>query len=161
MSSRNLRRFAAVTGVAGITVLTAVAPSFAATTTADDVDVVNTETVQIYMNADGDIDSKRVYEQLALKGKGKVDLTDFSLDFAMFETLPAREDVAVRNQDTAFYVVASEADEAIEGALISRGDIAPAAMAALARAMDDYLAALAQSLLIASAARVQSTPDSR
>ena len=41
-----------------------------------DVEVVNTETVQVYMTADGDIDTKRVYEQLALTGKGSVDLTN-------------------------------------------------------------------------------------
>jgi putative membrane protein len=68
-----LRRSAAVSAVAGIVVLTATGPAFAAD---GDVDVVNTETVQVYMDADGKVDTKRVYEQLALSGNGKVDLTN-------------------------------------------------------------------------------------
>ncbi|TNM43243.1 hypothetical protein FHP29_05965 [Nocardioides albidus] len=39
-----------------------------------DVDVLNTETVQVYLDAEGDIKSQRVYEQLELKGTGEVDL---------------------------------------------------------------------------------------
>jgi putative membrane protein len=38
------------------------------------VDVVNTETVQVYTDADGHVKSKRLYEQLALSGHGKVRL---------------------------------------------------------------------------------------
>lgn len=38
------------------------------------VDVVNTETVQVYMDAEGDILSRRVYEQLVLTGQGSVDV---------------------------------------------------------------------------------------
>ncbi|GAB6984660.1 hypothetical protein [Nocardioides pyridinolyticus] len=53
--------------------LTAVA---AGPASADDVDVINTETVQIYMSATGEVDTQRVYEQLTLMGKGKVDLTN-------------------------------------------------------------------------------------
>ena len=38
-----------------------------------DVQVTNTETLQVYVNSDGSIQSKRVYEQLALTGNGNVD----------------------------------------------------------------------------------------
>ncbi len=77
MSAGNLRlvrRACAVTGTLAVAVLAA-APGFAADTTgADGVTVVNTETVQVYLNASGDVESKRVYEQLALSGHGSVDL---------------------------------------------------------------------------------------
>ena len=41
-----------------------------------DVDVVNTETVQVFMDASGGIDSTRVYEQLTLTGEGSVDIAN-------------------------------------------------------------------------------------
>jgi len=41
-----------------------------------DVDVVNTETVQVYVNADGSIESERVYEQLVLTGTGTADVAN-------------------------------------------------------------------------------------
>ena len=37
---------------------------------------MNTETVQVYLSPDGSIESQRVYEQLALTGKGRVDVTN-------------------------------------------------------------------------------------
>jgi putative membrane protein len=37
-----------------------------------DVQVVNTETLQVYVTSDGDVQSKRVYEQLALTGHGPI-----------------------------------------------------------------------------------------
>lgn len=40
------------------------------------VDVVNTETVQVYLDSSGDVKSQRVYEQLALTGEGEVDVTN-------------------------------------------------------------------------------------
>lgn len=49
-------------------------PAFAAADA--DVEVVNTETVQVYMDASGKIDSRRVYEQLTLTGKGTVDIAN-------------------------------------------------------------------------------------
>jgi putative membrane protein len=77
VSARNLRsvsRAAAVTGTLAVAVLAA-APGFAADSgSPDGVTVVNTETVQVYLNASGDVESKRVYEQLALSGHGSVDL---------------------------------------------------------------------------------------
>ncbi|MGZ4749336.1 MAG: hypothetical protein ACXVYY_19830, partial [Oryzihumus sp.] len=41
-----------------------------------DVKVTNTETVQIYTSPTGEIQTKRVYEQLALVGQGKVDISN-------------------------------------------------------------------------------------
>jgi putative membrane protein len=38
----------------------------------DDVQIQNTETVQVYTDATGDVDTKRIYEQLALTGHGDV-----------------------------------------------------------------------------------------
>ncbi|HET6168416.1 MAG TPA: hypothetical protein VFE07_16415 [Marmoricola sp.] len=73
-TTRRLRRACAVTGTLAVAVL-AGAPGFAAGTAGGDgVTVVNTETVQVYLSADGDVESKRVYEQLALSGHGSVDL---------------------------------------------------------------------------------------
>jgi putative membrane protein len=39
-----------------------------------DVQVTNTETLQVYITPDGDIQSQRVYEQIAMTGKGSVSL---------------------------------------------------------------------------------------
>ncbi|MGZ8736796.1 MAG: hypothetical protein ACXWW7_06495, partial [Nocardioides sp.] len=41
-----------------------------------DVEVVNTETIQVYTDATGAVESSRVYEQLALTGTGSVDLAN-------------------------------------------------------------------------------------
>lgn len=77
-----VRRPLAVAAVLGITALTAgsagVIPAFADGngTSTGDVAVTNTETVQIYTDADGKIDSKRVYEQLTLSGHGSVALAN-------------------------------------------------------------------------------------
>ena len=60
----------AVTGVAGIGPGTALA----ADSTASGVSTTNTETVQTYLNADGKIDSSRIYEQLTMTGNGSVTL---------------------------------------------------------------------------------------
>ena len=71
LTSRMTRLTAAA--VAGAWISTAAGgQAFAAD--AGGVDVVNTETVQVYLNASGKIDSKRVYEQIDLTGHGKVDL---------------------------------------------------------------------------------------
>ena len=71
-----LRRTTALAGGVCILGFLAAAPAVAADGNTGDVDVVNSETVQVYMTPDGDIDTKRVYEQLALTGKGSVDLTN-------------------------------------------------------------------------------------
>ena len=76
MRNHILRRTTALAGGVCIIGFLAAAPAAAADGASGDVEVVNTETVQTYMTADGDIDTKRVYEQLALTGKGSVDLTN-------------------------------------------------------------------------------------
>jgi putative membrane protein len=72
-NARSLRRLGAIAGVVALASLSA-APALGADSGSGSVEVVNTETVQVYMSADGDIQSKRVYEQLALSGHGSVDL---------------------------------------------------------------------------------------
>lgn len=72
-----LRALAAVSAAGALVSLAGATPAaFAATSEEGDVDVVNTETVQVYLSADGDIESKRVYEQLVLSGDGSVDITN-------------------------------------------------------------------------------------
>ncbi len=68
------RRAGAV--VAGLTTLALMTLSSApAAFAADgDVEVVNTETVQVYLDSHGQIQSQRVYEQLTLTGQGSVDV---------------------------------------------------------------------------------------
>lgn len=76
MSRSLVRRTVACSAAAGIVTLLSTAPALAADNANGDVDVVNTETVQVYMTPDGEVDTKRVYEQLALTGQGKVDLSN-------------------------------------------------------------------------------------
>lgn len=64
---------AAFLGVPAALIL-ACGPAFAAST--GDVIVSNTETVQAYLNASGKLDTARVYEQIAMQGKGSVDLAN-------------------------------------------------------------------------------------
>jgi len=54
----------------------AMAPGAFAAGSDDDVKVSNTETVQVAMDASGKIDAQRIYEQLVLTGKGKVDVAN-------------------------------------------------------------------------------------
>ena len=42
----------------------------------DDVQVVNTETVQVYTSPAGEVESRRVYEQVSMTGTGTVDLSN-------------------------------------------------------------------------------------
>ncbi len=71
-------RFSVPLRVAAVSATTAVLGAMAAfpAAAADNggVQVVNTETVQVYTDATGSIDTKRIYEQLALTGKGSVKL---------------------------------------------------------------------------------------
>ncbi|MDF2145784.1 hypothetical protein [Knoellia sp. p5-6-4] len=55
-------------------VVMAAGPSMAASS--GDVLVTNTETVQAYLSATGRLEVARVYEQVAMKGKGKVELSN-------------------------------------------------------------------------------------
>ncbi len=74
MNPRNtVLRVAATSGVAAVLCGMAAAPAVAAD---GDVDVVNTETVQVYTSPTGEIETQRVYEQLILTGTGSVDLTN-------------------------------------------------------------------------------------
>ncbi len=71
------RRFTAVAAATGLVGFLAAAPGFAdGSSTGAGVHVVNTETVQVYLDAKGDVQSKRVYEQLALTGHGDVDFAN-------------------------------------------------------------------------------------
>jgi putative membrane protein len=77
-SRLNLPARAAILSAAGALIsLSAATPlAFATSTVAaeEKVDVVNTETVQVYMDAEGNVESRRVYEQLVLTGQGSVDI---------------------------------------------------------------------------------------
>jgi putative membrane protein len=78
MSALNRRR-ATFIGVSGLSlaIAGAVAPgAYAADTIDGDVKVSNTETVQVLMNASGKVDAQRIYEQVVLRGNGKVDLAN-------------------------------------------------------------------------------------
>ena len=61
---------------AGGSVIAAMSAFPATAATEGDVEVVNTETVKIYTDATGEVQSKRLYEQLALTGEGTVDITN-------------------------------------------------------------------------------------
>ncbi|MFF1817847.1 hypothetical protein ACFVWG_11165 [Kribbella sp. NPDC058245] len=75
MTARRITRgLAAVIAVPTVFVLTT-SPALA-TATADPVAVTNTETVQARLDPSGKVDSARIYEQLALVGKGKVKVTN-------------------------------------------------------------------------------------
>ncbi|HET9858561.1 MAG TPA: hypothetical protein VFQ19_02175, partial [Nocardioidaceae bacterium] len=45
-----------------------------ATAAEGDIQVVNTETVQVYTSPTGEVETKRIYEQLAVTGNGTVEL---------------------------------------------------------------------------------------
>lgn len=64
---------AAVTVGAAAVASWSLGPTFAAADSGD-VEVVNTETVQVYTDAEGAVDTKRVYEQVELSGQGTVTL---------------------------------------------------------------------------------------
>jgi len=70
-----LRAVAAASAAGALVSFSGTTPmAFAAVAEGDDVEVVNTETVQVYMSAGGDIESKRIYEQLVMTGEGWVDI---------------------------------------------------------------------------------------
>lgn len=66
-------RVAAVSAASLLVAMMAAAPASAAD---GDVQVVNTETVQVYTDATGKVQTKRVYEQIEATGKGTVDLVN-------------------------------------------------------------------------------------
>ncbi len=60
-------------GIAALAIgAVSLAPAAIAAEDSGDVDVVNTETVQVYVNPDGEVASSRVYEQLSFTGDGTV-----------------------------------------------------------------------------------------
>jgi putative membrane protein len=67
-------RVAAVSAACAVVGVVAAAPAGA--TDNGDVRVVNTETVQVYTSPTGQVQTRRVYEQLALTGHGRVDLSN-------------------------------------------------------------------------------------
>jgi len=67
------RSAAAVLACVAVVSVWGVAPASAAES---DVEVVNTETVQVYTSSTGEVESQRIYEQLALTGTGSVDLAN-------------------------------------------------------------------------------------
>ena len=64
-------RLAAVTATTTVVCAMVALPASAAE---GDVQVTNTETIQVYTDASGAVDTQRVYEQLAMTGNGTVDL---------------------------------------------------------------------------------------
>lgn len=70
-----MRRATLFAGLAALA-LAASAPAAFASATSGPVNVLDTETVQVYANADGHIQSRRVYEQLELTGHGHVRLSN-------------------------------------------------------------------------------------
>ncbi len=75
ITRRTFRRGSAILGSTALLALLGSSPALAGATTGD-IDVVNTETVQVYMSADGSVGTKRVYEQLAMTGNGVADLAN-------------------------------------------------------------------------------------
>ena len=75
ITRRTTQRGSALVGSTAVLALLSMAPATAGGATGD-VDVVNTETVQVYMSADGEVGTQRVYEQLGMTGNGTVDLTN-------------------------------------------------------------------------------------
>ncbi len=64
-------RVAAVSGSVALVAMMAAAPAVAAE---GDVDLVNTETVSIYTDPTGKVETKRIYEQISATGEGTVEL---------------------------------------------------------------------------------------
>ena len=76
---RNTMKSSACTLGAGLAAMALASAAFAPGAYAaseGDVDVVNTETVQVYVKPDGSIESQRVYEQLTLTGTGTTEIAN-------------------------------------------------------------------------------------
>lgn len=76
-----MRTTRSIAGLAGITVAATIAAlgapgAMAADEVSGDVQVTNTETVSVRMSPTAEVKSKRVYEQLVLSGRGKVDIAN-------------------------------------------------------------------------------------
>jgi putative membrane protein len=87
-----------------VAVLTSLAAAPALADSQGDVSVTNTESVQVYLSPDGKIDTKRVYEQLQMTGKGSVDLrnpisTDHLRNLDGFSGFDVQDGAQVVKQD--------------------------------------------------------------
>ncbi len=76
MSRRTIATLVAGLATAPTIALLAAAPAAAATGGSGGVTVTNTETVQAYLDPTGALDTARVYEQVSMRGKGSVDLSN-------------------------------------------------------------------------------------
>lgn len=65
-----------VAAVAAASALVGISFLPAASAADGDVEVVNTETIQVYTDASGKVQTKRVYEQVSMTGNGSVDLVN-------------------------------------------------------------------------------------
>ena len=74
--SRRIHMPLRVAAVAAAVTLTGLSLAPAAVAADGGVEVVNTETVQVYTDATGAVQTKRVYEQVAMTGSGTVDLSN-------------------------------------------------------------------------------------
>ncbi|MBC9823296.1 hypothetical protein [Terrabacter sp. MAHUQ-38] len=74
MSKRTLASVVAGLATTPTLVLLAAAPAAGSGSDNGSVKVSNTETVQAYLDATGKVDAARVYEQVAMQGRGTVDL---------------------------------------------------------------------------------------
>ncbi len=63
-------------GLAALALVSTATASGAYAASEGDVDVVNTETIQVYVEPDGSIESERVYEQLTLTGTGTTEIAN-------------------------------------------------------------------------------------
>lgn len=73
---RKIRRWSVSTAAVAALALCSTVSGPAAVAAEGDVRVVNTETVQVYVDSQGDVDSRRVYEQLTVTGNGSVDIAN-------------------------------------------------------------------------------------
>jgi putative membrane protein len=77
ITSRGITRICAAAGGTALVLAGGAFPAVAAEDdSTGDVQVINTETVQAYTDATGKVQSKRLYEQLALTGEGDVELAN-------------------------------------------------------------------------------------
>ena len=65
-----------VAALSGMTAIICAMAAPAAVAADGDVEVLNTETVQVYTSPTGEVETQRVYEQLVLTGTGSVDLSN-------------------------------------------------------------------------------------
>jgi putative membrane protein len=72
MSNRHPHRVLRLVAVLGVVSFVGILPGSALAQDSSGVTTINTETVQTYLDADGNIDTSRIYEQLTALGDGQV-----------------------------------------------------------------------------------------